>query len=120
MNSSGFRPEAKRWLADFVLALGLFWIVALSCAAPHNHAHAVSLPRHAVADQGPASTSQVRMVDQSGAELRVSREISGAHTRILVLLSLSVAALTALNLAFWRHLRRVYASPRRGVWRRGN
>ena len=117
MNSSGFRPEAKRWLADFVLALGLFWIVALSCAAPHNHAHAVSLPRHAVADQGPASTSQVRMVDQSGAELRVWRD-SGAHTRILVLLSLAFAALAALNLAFLRHLRRVYASPRRGVWRR--
>jgi hypothetical protein len=29
------------------------------------------------------------------------------------------ALLAALNLAIWRHLRRAYASPRRGVWRRG-
>ena len=36
-----------------------------------------------------------------------------------VLLSLAFAALVACNLAFWRHLRRVYASPRRSVWRRG-
>ena len=35
------------------------------------------------------------------------------------LLSIAFAALVACNLAFWRHLRRVYASPRRSVWRRG-
>jgi hypothetical protein len=29
------------------------------------------------------------------------------------------ALLAVLNLAIWRHLRRAYASPRRGVWRRG-
>jgi hypothetical protein len=36
-----------------------------------------------------------------------------------LLLSIAFAALAALNLGFWRHLRRVYASPRRSVWRRG-
>jgi hypothetical protein len=40
------------------------------------------------------------------------------HGRTFVFLSLTVAATAALNLAFLRHLRRVYASPRRGVWRR--
>jgi hypothetical protein len=40
------------------------------------------------------------------------------HGRTLVVLSLTVAATAALNLAFLRHLRRVYASPRRSVWRR--
>jgi hypothetical protein len=37
----------------------------------------------------------------------------------LVLLSVAFAGLLAGNLAFWRHLRRAYASPRRSVWRRG-
>ena len=41
------------------------------------------------------------------------------HGLTFLLFSLTVASVTALDLAFWRHLRRVYASPRRGVWRRG-
>ena len=39
------------------------------------------------------------------------------HT--LILLSVAFAGLAACNLAFLRHLRRAYASPRRSVWRRG-
>jgi hypothetical protein len=30
------------------------------------------------------------------------------------------SAMVAFNLAFLRHLRRVYASPRQGAWRRGS
>jgi hypothetical protein len=40
------------------------------------------------------------------------------HGRVFFLLSLAIAGITACNLAFLRHLRRAYASPRRGVWRR--
>jgi hypothetical protein len=40
------------------------------------------------------------------------------HGVTFILFSLTVATITALDLAFWRHLRRVYASPRRGMWRR--
>ena len=40
------------------------------------------------------------------------------HGRTFVAASLSIAAMASLDLAFLRHLRRVYASPRRGVWRR--
>ena len=40
------------------------------------------------------------------------------HGKVFFLLSLAVASITACNLAFLRHLRRAYASPRRGVWRR--
>jgi hypothetical protein len=42
----------------------------------------------------------------------------GSHGRTFLGLSLAIAGLGAFNLAFVRHLRRVYASPRRGVWRR--
>ncbi len=37
------------------------------------------------------------------------------HGEAFVILSLSIAATAALDLAFLRHLRRVYASPRRNV-----
>jgi hypothetical protein len=40
------------------------------------------------------------------------------HGKTFVAVSLSIAAMASLDLAFLRHLRRVYASPRRGVWRR--
>jgi hypothetical protein len=40
------------------------------------------------------------------------------HGKAFFLLSVTVASITACNLAFLRHLRRAYASPRRGVWRR--
>ena len=40
------------------------------------------------------------------------------HGKTFIFLSLTVAAMATLNLAFLRHLRRAYASPRRGVWRR--
>jgi hypothetical protein len=48
----------------------------------------------------------------------VSLLASAHHGKTFVLLTITVAAITACNLAFLRHLRRAYASPRRGVWRR--
>lgn len=37
--------------------------------------------------------------------------------RTLILLGLTFSLMFAFNLTIWRHLRRVYASPRREVWR---
>jgi hypothetical protein len=48
----------------------------------------------------------------------LSSAATASHGRLFVALSLIVAGVAAFNLAFLRHLRRVYASPRRGVWRR--
>jgi hypothetical protein len=42
-----------------------------------------------------------------------------AQTQGLLTLGLVFSAMVAFNLAFLRHLRRVYASPRQGAWRRG-
>jgi hypothetical protein len=41
------------------------------------------------------------------------------QTQGLLILGLVFSAMVAFNLAFLRHLRRVYASPRQGAWRRG-
>jgi hypothetical protein len=43
---------------------------------------------------------------------------AASHGKTFLVLSLTIAGMAAFNLAFLRHLRRVYASPRRGVWRR--
>src|SRR5262249_36439199 len=48
----------------------------------------------------------------------ISLGTTAHHGKTFLLLSLTVASMVALDLAFLRHLRRVYASPRRGVWRR--
>jgi len=40
------------------------------------------------------------------------------HGKAFLSFSFIVAAIATLDLAFLRHLRRAYASPRRGVWRR--
>jgi hypothetical protein len=42
------------------------------------------------------------------------------QTQGLLILGLVFSAMVAFNLAFLRHLRRVYASPRQGAWRRSS
>ena len=72
------------------------------------------------------SLSPMGEAQQAGKQAAESRHAVHGTTRAdasreqgLLLLSLAFAAIVACNLAFWRHLRRVYASPRRSVWRRG-
>jgi hypothetical protein len=88
-------------------------------SAGQTPAHAVFLPalaKEAIQpDSGISSPASFR-ADQS------SQAVHNAQTRpeqARLLLSVAFAAIIAFNLGFWRHLRRVYASPRRSVWRRG-
>ena len=119
--SHGRVRELRRWLADFVVALALFWGAIVTIAGSDIRAHAISLPAIAEAILADAAApshvgpqaDQVRHVVHRTAKTKVGGE------QELILLSLAFAALVACNLAFWRHLRRVYASPRRSVWRRG-
>jgi hypothetical protein len=114
--------ELGRVIVDFVLAFALFWVVALTLSAGHGRAHAVPLP---------AMDSQAIRVDMAGSRHAGVHAVTATHTgnvfhraqasreQTYLLLSIAIAAIVAFNLAFWRHLRRVYASPRRSVWRRG-
>lgn len=112
--------ELRRIGADFVLALVLLCAVVLGIDAGHSRAHAVPLP---------AIDSQAILVGSSLAGLQTvaathsisprTRPVRPDDTQARLLLSLAFAVIMAFNLAFWRHLRRVYASPRRNVWRRG-
>jgi hypothetical protein len=117
MRQTDFGREAvRRWLLDFAVVMALFWAFPYLFHASHNHAHAVPAPsRTTVVHDNVLVQAQA----WNGQKIRLPGEVRAARTRSMILLSIAVAALAAFNLAFLRHLRRVYASPRRGVWRRG-
>lgn len=120
VHNQGFRRGFGRSLADFTFALSLFWLAVLACGGAQNHAHAIPLPtRGAATAEHPAALDLHAWGHAAQVELRVLRASRDDHTRTLILLSVAFAGLAASNLAFLRHLRRVYASPRRSVWRRG-
>lgn len=111
-----------RGVADFALALILFWAIALSFDAGHSRAYAVSLPALAKEAIQPAPSLSTPATLRPELPTQPSQSIQRTRTSPELsrfLLSLAFAALAAINLGFWRHLRRVYASPRRSVWRRG-
>jgi hypothetical protein len=119
VDNQRFRRGFGRWLTDFSLALCLFWFGVFAFGGAQNHAHAIPLPTRAAAPEHPTALSLQAWGHAAKVELRVLRESHQDHARTLILLSVAFAGLAASNLAFLRHLRRVYASPRRSVWRRG-
>jgi hypothetical protein len=84
---------------DFVLAFALIWASVFAVEFARSRAHA----------EGLLHTTVV----YATAELGEDGEL-GPATASFLLLSLAAAAVAAFDLAFWRHLRRAYASPRRG------
>jgi hypothetical protein len=117
------RGSVRRWVADFALAFTLFWGAVLGFGAAHSRAYAVSLPvlvrevmTPGATPASPASLRSNELSRKAGPSIHAP-ETRPEHARLL--LSLAFATLAALNLGFWRHLRRVYANPRRGVWKRG-
>ena len=88
---------------DVVLAFARIWASVLAGEFARSRAHAEGLLHtavvHAIAD--------ARVATGEDGEL-------GPTAASYLLLSLAAAAVAAFDLAFWRHLRRAYASPRRG------
>jgi hypothetical protein len=111
----------SRGLADFAMAFTLFWIAAFAVSASYTRAHAVPLPsldrRAALTDSGVPRPTGLRSPETGQSVANHKAQTRPDHA--LLLLSFAFAAIAALNLGFWRHLRRAYASPRRSVWRRG-
>jgi hypothetical protein len=64
---------------------------------------------NAVAEPGPAPIIEIATTSSGWDQNAVFRRTSG--TAAWGLLGLAFSLLTALNLSFFRHLRRVYASP---------
>ena len=93
---------------DFVMAFALIWASVFAIEFARSRAHAEGLLHtvavRATADLAGVATSEDRELGSTAA--------SSASSYLL--LSLAAAAIAAFDLAFWRHLRRAYASPRRG------
>jgi hypothetical protein len=76
---------------------------------------------HDLAKAGPATHAASPVVQTIVATTHKTHEPleRRAHrTAVLILLAAVFSALFAFNLAFFRHLRRAYTSPRQGAWRR--
>jgi hypothetical protein len=100
--------------------LALFWIVVFAGSLNHGTAFAVGLPsvgNEAILEEA-AGPHPASFHVPGSTSLYLAQE-DPRRPQTLLLLSVALAALVAFNLAFWRHLRRAYASPRRSVWRRG-
>jgi len=93
---------------DFVLALALIWASAFAVEFARSRAHAEGLLHAAVL----RATGD--LADVGTAEDGALGPTAASPASSYLLLSVAAAAVAALNLAFVRHLRRAYASPRRG------
>jgi hypothetical protein len=119
-NWRGKNSGLRLILIDFVLAFVLIWTGVITIGVARSRAHAEGVSAigavvRTVAGHNLASAGVAALEMASHTPKRVGR----SPLQTYLLLSLCVAALTAFNLAFWRHLRRAYASPRRSMWRRG-
>jgi hypothetical protein len=115
----GKKGSLRRMGADFALAFILFWAVALSSSAGHSRTYAITLPVLAKEALLPDSQQASRASFPADQPSHSVHKAQTSPEQARVLLSLAFAAIIAFNLGFWRHLRRVYASPRRSRWRRG-
>jgi hypothetical protein len=124
MLGAGTRDGVRRWIADFALVFMLFWAVALTLGWAHSRAWATSLPvgvGDAINPDRPAARPARLGADEPrrAAGQSIHKNIPDTPAQARLLLSLAFATLAAVNLGFWRHLRRAYATPRRTGSRRG-
>ena len=117
MTGLAARSGVRRWLADFVLAFALFWLAAFCVGASHTRAHALQLP--SLVNHATSVGADHLGSSEPNQAVQAVHRVQTSPDQALLLLSVAFAALAALNLGFWRHLRRAYASPRRSVWGRG-
>jgi hypothetical protein len=121
--SRSVRAGLRLIVLDFLLAFVLIWGTVLIVGVARSRAHAEVLPRIEAVVRSIAGRQEANpaagetTLPEMGSYTQYRVDATGVATYLL--LSLWVSMLAALDLGFWRHLRRAYASPRRGTWRRG-
>lgn len=125
MTASGGR-RLRSWLRDMSLGAAIFLLLPLLTLACPGQGQRWSFNDALAGDVG--ATLAIEMSSQAGpvaenalvsAALLSSSTLPDARRLTeLAVLGFTFSLLVAFNLAFVRHLRRVCASPRRGVWRR--
>ncbi|MFM9942353.1 MAG: hypothetical protein ACKVP7_22955 [Hyphomicrobiaceae bacterium] len=118
------RLRRRQVLRDLGYGLGTFLLLMAVLGAPSDTwtlsraSAADHLAARAIAATSPPSAGSENAV--LGAVLHGARPLQRPQQpTAMIVLGLTFTLIFAFNLAFWRHLRRVYASPRRGEWRRG-
>jgi hypothetical protein len=112
-----------RVLRDFVVGMALFGLIAAAAGSfSKDHKRTALFSGAAFAGHYvipmdgtllvPATYTPTSPVQST----RVAR--APEQSQSLIILGLVFSSMVAFNLAFLRHLRRVYASPRQGAWRR--
>jgi len=104
-----------RFARDFLLGFALF--LAGVAFLEITTAPASSFPLTAFGDPAAALPAFEPWTRKVWAELFAPA--TQARPLSLAVLGLAFATMTAFNLGLLRHLRRAYASPRSGAWRRG-
>jgi hypothetical protein len=115
--------SVRAFIKDFIIAFTAFVIISGSFNVDKSNAFPAPVPAELTLPV--ALGGQTAAVDTAALQLIAfaprspfADDVLPSRQSILLLLSLVLATLTAFNLAVWRHLRRVYASPRRGSWGR--
>ena len=109
-------------LRDLALGSGLFTVLTMGLSgAPRGFSSAAASDAVAFhgleSDGGQAVTSAASSV--AGLFLDAAGAVEFDRLLTVGILGLSFSLIFAFNLALSRHLRREYASPRRGEWGRG-
>jgi len=128
---SASAARRKRRIGHAALGFGLFALLAAGMMADPGRSRAAALGRLAPAgaQTSPQAADAVMLASARGyqhaaaaaaALSPVTAWHAPADRRLAASLTLAaiLSTLAVLNVGFLRHLRRVYASPRRGVGRR--
>ena len=119
-----FKTKSRRApLRDLVGGLLVFLMLLVACGGPGapwslSHASAADqIAARAIGITSPAGPGTENAI--FAAVLQGPVATPGRTDPVTMsVLGLTFSLMFAFNLGLWRHLRRVYASPRRGAWRR--
>jgi hypothetical protein len=108
----------RRLSIDFALALLIFYVLVTAFAGDRDHASVVRLAKLTTP---PLMEYSVNMPGYAFDVAADRASITRAHSRhqhlTFALLAVTLAAVTAFNLAIWRHVRRAYPTPKRHIRR---
>ncbi len=111
------RGPVLRLMFDALVALALFSIASMTLASAPTSASPTNFGRKAVAPSVVVAanlTATGSMLMQANTPVPMTgggQSVSGKHTA-WALLGMAFSLLAAMNLAFFRHLRQAYISPR--------
>jgi hypothetical protein len=122
LHEKAARPRLGRYLlrsAADAAAAGVFFVIAsmtlASAPSSANPGAGTGDYGHMLISQGTATGAQIvsqKSFAAGGVQLEVKTQVSNRQVKWAIL-SVAFSLLAALNLAFFRHLRRVYANPRK-------